>query len=327
MALDAMLTELYEDGRLDLLRGIRDRRVTLQQVYEAKRTGQLPYFSSELVVLTNLWDRTSEWLPRSARAESSRKRYAVSFRSLERSRVLGHEATVADLKRVDWTELAEEWPASPADWNRLRAAVSAFLTAVLGDKYHPFRRAVMSVFPRAQEPPGRVPEISPGLFWDIVIRTPEYIRPAYVVLASTGLRVGEYLALGEQHLRPLTLEIDVPGTKTAGSHDVISVGAEAWEWVKRAVPAPVRYKCLYTHWKRACRAAGASDLTLHDLRHFYGQSLVDAGRSEASVQQSLRHKDPLMTRRYTKRKDQGENARMMDRILFPPAMASASRRA
>jgi len=61
------------------------------------------------------------------------------------------------------------------------------------------------------------------------------------------------------------------------------------------------------------------DLTLHDLRHFYGQALVDAGRPEASVQQSLRHADPRMTRRYTKRKDQGENAQAMEGILFPSA--------
>lgn len=81
----------------------------------------------------------------------------------------------------------------------------------------------------------------------------------------------------------------------------------------------MRYKCLYTHWKRACQAAGAVDLTLHDLRHFYGQALVDAGRPEASVQQSLRHADPRMTRRYTKRKDQGENAQAMEGILFPSA--------
>ena len=115
--------------------------------------------------------------------------------------------------------------------------------------------------------------------------------------------------------------------QTAASHDVISVGPEAWEVVKRAVPAPLKYKWLYTHWKRACRAAGAPDLTLHDLRHFLGQTLVDEGRSEASVQQTLRHTDPTMTRRYTKRRDQHENALAMDKILFPPTSGSESRRA
>jgi len=146
-------------------------------------------------------------------------------------------------------------------------------------------------------------------------------------LAATGLRVGEYLGLEESNLRPITREIEVPGTKTAASRDVIRVGEEAWRYVVASVPAPVRYKWLYTHWKRACRACGVPDLTLHDLRHFYGQSLVDAGRSEASVQQSLRHADPTMTRRYTKRRDQGENALAMDGILFPPVRKKSSKEA
>ena len=325
--LDAMLTELHEDGRLDLLRGLQDRRISLQQVYAAKRAGQLPYLASGLVLLANLWDCVSEWLPRSARAEGSRKRYAVSFRSLQRSGVLSRKATVADLKRVNWYELRESWPAGPADWNRQRAAVSRFLTMILGDVYHPFRRDVMQAFPRAREPLGRVPELPPGLFWQIVEKTPEHVRAAYVTLAATALRVGEYLALEDHHLRHLTHEIEVLGTKTAASRDVISVGPEAWEFVKRAVPSPLKYKWLYTHWKRACRAAGAPDLTLHDLRHFVGQTLVDEGRSEASVQQTLRHTDPTMTRRYTKRKDQRENALAMDKILFRPTSGSESRRA
>jgi len=326
-ALDAMLTELYEDGKLDLLRGIRDHSLTIQQVYEAKRMGQLPYLASELVVLDSLWDCVSEWLPRSARAEGSRKRYAVSFRSLRRSGVLSHNATVADLKRVDWNELRGSWPAGPADWNRLRAAVSRFLSVTLGDKYHPFRREVLRAFPRAQEPPGRVPELSIELFWHIVARTPEHAQAAYVLLAATGLRVGEYLSLEDDHLRHLSKEITVPGTKTAASQDVIPVGPEAWKWVKQAVPPPLGHKWLYKHWKRACAAAGAPELTLHDLRHFYGQSLVDAGRPEASVQQSMRHIDPRMTRRYTKRKDQGDNALTMDGILFPPGREESAREA
>ena len=45
-AYDSMLTELYGDGRLDLLRAIRDRRITLRQVYDARRTGRLPYLAS-----------------------------------------------------------------------------------------------------------------------------------------------------------------------------------------------------------------------------------------------------------------------------------------
>ena len=326
-ALNVMLTELYEDGRLDLLRTLRERRITLQQVYGAKRTGRLPYLASELVLLDPLWACVEAWLPDSAPAESSRKRYGVSFNALRRCGVLGDHATVANLSSVPWSRLRDRWPNSAADWNRLRAAVSRFLTLTLGDKHHPFRRHVLASFPRAHEPPGRVPELPPSLFWEIVSRTPEHVQAAYVTLAATGLRVGEYLSLHDEHLRPLTKEVEVPGTKTASSSAVISVGPLAWGWLRRAVPAPVGYKQLRKHWKQACAEVGASDLRLHDLRHFFGQMLVDRGRSEASVQQSLRHADPLMTRRYTKRKDQGENALVMDEVLFPLGRVDASQEA
>lgn len=315
--LNAMLTELYEDGLLDILAGLKARRWTLQQVYQAKRVGRLPYLASQLVLTGNLWDAVGLWLPQSARAEGTRKRYAVSFKSLERVSVLPPSATVTDLNQVEWHRVQREWSGSSADWNRLRSAVSRFLTMTLGgDKFHPFRREVMARFPKAAEPPGRVPDLSTELFWRIVEAAPEHVRPAYVTLAITGMRVGEYLALEPHHLQPFTKGVRVPGTKTPGSAAVVQIGDESWEWVRRAVPSAVRYKWLYKHWKRACKTVGATDLTLHDLRHFYGQQLTNAGRPEVSVQHGLRHADPSMTRRYIRQRDRGENARMMDEILF-----------
>ncbi len=189
--LDVMLTELYEDGYTDILRGIKNRSWTLQEVYQAKRTGRLPYLASELVLLRNLREAVAEWVPRSAPKEASRKRYEVSFASFERTGVLPPTATVADLRRVDWIALRRRWKSGPADWNRLRSAVSRFLTMILGDKYHPIRREVMTACPRAKEPSGRVPDLSPELLWKTVRAAPDHVQPAYVTLAVTGMRVGE----------------------------------------------------------------------------------------------------------------------------------------
>lgn len=218
----------------------------------------------------------------------------------------------------DWVALSREWPGGPADWNRMRAGVSRFLSVTLGDKWHPTRRQILDPenFPRMAEPPGRVPDLPPELFWKIVDAAPEYLRASYVTMAVAGLRPGEYLALEEHHLLPHTTSIQVPGSKTAGSADVVRVGPVAWEWVKPAVPSPVRYRALYDNWKTACKAQGAGSLTLHDLRHFYGQQLTEAGRPEVSVQSGLRHATPAMTRRYARMRDIGQNATEMDRILF-----------
>lgn len=317
-AIDNLLTELYEDGKLDVLRAIRDGTITPLEVYSASRTGRIPYVASEIVLHQKLWPAVEDWLPTCARSGATRDRYRQSMDRLRESGPLRKNALVRDLARVDWRGVLDDWPNSGADFNRMRGTVSRFLTMTLGDKQHPFRRKVMSSFPRGRESRGRVPEIDVGRFWAIMEHVPEGLVPCYVTLAVTGLRVkSEYCALKEHHLRPLTREVKVPGTKTEGSADVVRVGDRSWPWIVRAVPAPLGYDSLYRYWREACQKVGAEGLWMHDLRHFYAQQLIEAGRPEASVQSSLRHETADMTRRYSMRKDRGENARTMDALMFP----------
>jgi integrase len=200
----------------------------------------------------------------------------------------------------------------------LRQAVSHFLTIHLGDLYHPLRRSVVSVqaFPKRVEME-RVPDLDLTTFWRVVGRAPEHVRPAFVALVVLGLRTGEYFRLREHHLHPLTKQVSVPGTKTAGSAAVLRVAAELWPWITAAVPAPVAYTWLRKYWKRALKAAGAdTTLRLHDLRHLTAQVLVNAGQTEASVQTTMRHATPSMTRRYARQKDRGENAAALARAML-----------
>jgi len=316
-AFDRMLTELHEGGYVDVLRAIKSRQVTVQEVYDARRARRLTSVAADLVLYRPLWVAVDAWLPRSARAEASRKRYGTSFKALRERGCLKDGATVQDLKRIDWNALQAIWGRSGADWNRLRAAVSAFLTAYLdGDKFHPFRRDVMKRFPRAREKE-RVPDLTPDAFWSLVDAAPDHAKAPFVCLVVTGLRVGEYLSLEAEHLMPLTKHIQVPGTKTEGSAAVIAVGEEAWKWVKAAVPSPLRYKWLRIHFKRAAKAVGLPDLRLHDLRHLCGQVLANQGLPEAKIQQAMRHASPAMTRRYTRQRDRGEAAVALDAALFP----------
>ncbi len=99
----------------------------------------------------------------------------------------------------------------------------------------------------------------------------------------------------------------------------LPVAAEMWPWVTRAVPAPLAYKWLREYWVRARKAVGAGDVRLHDLRHFTAQTLVNAGRSEASVQTTMRHATADMTRRYAKQRERGENAQALAEVLLATA--------
>jgi integrase len=334
-----LLTRLYDHPDLrPLLRALKSGDVTLPELLAADAENRLADLKGERRRLERpLWPAVEAWTPEDG--TPTQRRYAVSFRQLKRANVLAAEATVADLAAVDWPAVERGWEGSGADWNHLRRALSKFLSDLLETddvpgQDHPFRVRLLRkrsgnrppLFPRRAERP-RVPDLSPALFWQVVNHVPELVRPQLVTLAGTGLRVGELLRLTETDLLPATCAIRVPGTKTAASAATLPVDPSLWPWVVAAVPAPVQYKWLRTYWKRGLKAAGADPtLRLHDLRHCTGQWLTDAGRPEASVQRTLRHASPAMTRRYTMQRDRGEDARTMAGILFPDGAPSLAPR-
>lgn len=118
-------------------------------------------------------------------------------------------------------------------------------------------------------------------------------------LVTTGLRVGEYEALERGHLQHEAFTVNVPGTKTEGSEDSISVAPEVWHYVVNGVPSAFRYGNMRRMFRAACDAAGVHGLTLHDLRHCHAQWGLEHGALEHEVQAQLRHKSIAMTRRYT----------------------------
>ncbi len=193
--------------------------------------------------------------------------------------------------------------------------MSRFLSVLLGVD-HPFRKTVLEAMPKVGAIPGRVPNLTPEAFWQIVEAMPEHVKAAPVAIVATGMRIGEFCACQDTDLRPLTKAVHIPGTKTEGSRDVLPVHPDLWPWITRAIPCPVGTWRLRELWRRACRAVGVEGVTPHDLRHCFGQWLVAAGRPEAAVQGSLRHASAEQTRRYTLQDGREENARVIGEILL-----------
>ncbi len=334
---NALLTRLYDHGRLDLLRAVKAGTYTVTEVYATEREDPtLASLTGERAILArSLWATVETWASRPLWGEAAeewegaepgptQRRYCVSFKALKARAGLPETATVEALGSVDWKALKGRWPKSDGDWFHLRAAVSHFLADQLGDVHHPFRRALFdktfrgpsaNYFPFAKSAE-RVPDLDVPTFWRIVHQTPEFVRAAYVTIAALGLRVGEYLRLTDTDLLPATKQVRVPGTKTAASAATLPVAPELWPWITAAVPSPLAYKWLREYWVRARKAVGAGDVRLHDLRHFPAQLLVNAGRSEASVQSTMRHASPTMTRRYARQRDRGENAQALADALL-----------
>jgi integrase len=318
---NAILDELYDAGQLETLRDVKrgDRKAV--ELRAAARKGKLTgdSLAADLALARPLWDidkvkgAVSETLDRMKIEVSSRERYYTSFRELQTiaGSVLTARATVATLARVDWDATWKTWKVSNATKNRARAALSAFLTAFLGDLYHPFRREIMKSITVLEEP--KLPrEITPEEFWTLMESVPDYAVEDFVTLAASGIRVGEYLQCDKSDLYPATRAIHLPGGKSG--EDVVYVAEEFWSYVERAIPCDVakrpkvwkgvqrdpRYKRLRNILADASKATGIK-ATIHYTRHLFVQLGVDS-LPEADVQKAVRHKTRSMTEGYATRR-------------------------
>jgi integrase len=319
----AMLHELYDNGQWDVLRDLKDRRFSPRQLWAYYKTGKVGQLGAEVVLRQPLKATVEVFLPVSAKAAATRARYEVSWHSLERAGVLPPDAIVRDLERVNWIQMQQTWPGGPYDWKHLRGFVSRFLSALLRDRWHAFRRGILDPqnFPPAPEPEGRVPDLTVAAFWKAVEAMPEHTKAVPVAIVATGFRIGELCACQETDLRPLTMGICVPGQdlqtgRFKSQEAVIPIDERLWDWVRAAIPCPVSHWSVRAHWTAACTAAGITDVTLHDLRHCHGQWLINAGRSEEAVQRGLRHKTAAMTRRYVRQRDRQGNAAAIADVLM-----------
>ena len=309
----ACLEKLRDTGKLDILRAIKNRQVTINEVYAADLGGRLGFVLADIVLQRPLRASVIQWLERSAKAAGTRKRYKVAWNVLARSRRIRGHTTIKDLDTIDWQAWANAWSASGAHWNNLRRMVSKFLSDHVG-KHHPFRHEIMDAFPRKKERK-RLPDLAIDEFWMVANTLPEEFRAVYVTLVSTLMRINELLACTDLNLRHHTRKIAVPGTKTVGSDDTIPVCEALWPYVVSAIPCPFSHWQLWRRWRDACLAVGVPPTTLHDLRHVGAQWLTEAGRSTASVQAMLRHDDPSQTAIYTATVLKQEDAETMGRIL------------
>lgn len=67
-------------------------------------------------------------------------------------------------------------------------------------------------------------------------------------------------------------------------------GADPARWMFEATPGQPPHQNTVGHlWRKACKAAGVTGFSLHDLRHFYASGLIAAGCDVVTVQRALGH--------------------------------------
>ncbi len=318
---ESLIDQLIDDGQVAVLRAIIDESLTVAMLDDYAR--EHPLTGAGLVVLvrgqTTIGVAFADALKRMGQGKT-RTRYGVSLAQIRAE--YGDAVKVRDLATLDWPRLLDTRK-SAADANHVRRTMSKFLSVWYG-KQHPARYAVLAAFPPMKAERGRVPELTPERFARIITAARADIRPGLVLLALTGLRVSEYLALTPAHLRSETHRIVVPGTKTDASAATVAVAPEFWPVIVAAVPSRVQYRRFWHLWSEALRACKLTDLRIHDLRHAHGQWAMDAGAVESKVQRSLRHTSAAMTRRYTMTNDTRSVSALLTTAIGPALAAIAA---
>lgn len=326
----ALFDRLLEGGQMETIAMLVRGDLSWGELRQAQRKNRLhsDTLAADVALVRNLWVSAAATLKRMGKTESSRDRYGLAFEQLKKLAVdfLPSSALVKDLKTAPWPDVfAAMHELSPASRNRVRSALSAFLTVFLGDKYHPFRRDVMKAMGGMEDEATPPKEITVDEFWTNVAATADAVQPIVLTLAGTGLRIGEFLQCDEFSARRLPV-IWIPGGKTGAAETVI---ADALlPFAKQAIPcniAPkpetwrgVQYDARYKRIYKAMRAASTLtgiDWSPHYLRHLYAQLATDK-LPETLAQQGLRHATSAMTAQYAKRKTTAKVASVVGQALL-----------
>lgn len=317
----SLILDLYRDGRLDVLTALKAGGVSMVELLAAHREGGAHSLGA-IFLIRPLWEAITETLPEMAsdplpgKVAETRNRYERSLKTLKDCGVLRSTAKVRDLEKVRWQDVRPHF-GGEADWNHLRSALSAFLSAFLGDVMHPFRRAVVKRIER-EKPPERVVDVSVEAFWKAHALLPVWAKDPITCLALTGLRMGEYIYADAKSLRHESHEIVVEGKS---GRRVVAVSPQAWPVICAAIPARYatapkagqrnsgtwRYQRLEKAWRLATRETQLV-CTLHDLRHLAAQLASDAGFSDGAIADQHGHEQVATTRRYTRRKNRRDVA-------------------
>ena len=148
---------------------------------------------------------------------------------------------------------------------------------------------------RLPEPPGRevylTREQVKALARAMTTRTG---TAAVIMLAYTGLRAGELLALSTQDIGKDTLTVR---QSKSGKARTVPLSRPTLGLLS-ALPLALSYQQLQWQFRAARKAVGLDHVRIHDLRHTTASWLINAGVDLYTVGKILGHSTPTTTARY-----------------------------
>jgi integrase len=244
---------------------LKAREISIKALLAAKKEGrhQRGDLLVDLRLRKPLWTTLEAMAAKRPGGDKHHTRLITSLKKFAASpagSALGAEATIADLRSVDFAALRATF-GSAADWNHFRKAIGATLSSLfdteeLDGKDHPFRKRVMKKIAREAEPAIDV-DVTVPQFLELVARLPEVYQAVVLTLAITGMRlVTEYLACTAADKRPKLPGVYCPGSKNADATGIIPIAPKLWPYVDAGVPAPRRIKGIRRAFHAACIATG-----------------------------------------------------------------------
>lgn len=203
----------------------------------------------------------------------------------------------------------------PGSVRNIYDVLQRVLLAAVEDKViasSPCRRIALPALPDRETVPPTVEQVQA-----ISAAVPPRLRAAVVMLAGSGLRIGELLGLRVADVDFLRRTVRVERQraqsgmlvppKTAKSARTVPLGrvvvgelaahlaafpSDEWLFTDEAVE-PMTYRL----WKKEWKAAAPPGVTTHDLRHFFASALIAGGASVKQVQTVLGHSSAVITLR------------------------------
>lgn len=148
---------------------------------------------------------------------------------------------------------------------------------------------------RLREPPGREVYLTPAQIRSLASSMPTPSgRAAILLLAYTGLRSGELLAITREDIGKGALTVRL---SKSGKSRTVPLAAPLLPYA-RYLPLSLSYSALQWAFRSARIKAGMPHVRLHDLRHSAASMLINAGVDLYTVGKILGHSTPTTTQRY-----------------------------
>jgi integrase len=305
-----------EDGREHArhFRRRQDAQRWLDEVTTAVVLGQYVDPKAGRVTFSGFY---REWATRQVWESTTEKAMDLSARMVTFGDVPLNRLRRSHLEQ--WIKIMTDAGLKPGTIRTRTNNVRAVLRAAVRDRVIALDPSQGLVLPRVGKPEHWLTVATPRQVRAILDAADERFATLFALAAFAGLRLGEAAAVqvgdidflhrslrvrrqvqragrGEVEIRPpkyrservVFLPDELLAQLARHVQRYASDHTDAWLF-EQASGDPPHQNTVGHQWRGACRRAGVSDVTLHDLRHFYASALIAAGCDVVTVQRALGH--------------------------------------